>query len=562
MAVKPDTSDKAKQLCSHWQRMQGQRAPWLPQWQEIAELMSPRVAGITVKTSTPSTSKESMLFDTTAGDALQTMAGGLMSWTMPGSEPWFAFDPPGPLKRVDRVKAWAQECSEAMRYLLANSAFYTESHEDMLNHCSFGTSCLYFSIEDGRLRFEALNTGSYCIEENRFGEIDTLYREFEYDCEQARDEFGEENLSPKMIECLKDEQKKKSRFKFLHAVYPRPDSERPDGVGRLAPHGKAYASCYVELGEKHLVKESGFDYFPFSAGRYLKWAALEGKVAYGYGPGFAALPDTRQANFMQMMMDCMAEKIVRPPMIADSAMEGDIILSAGGITYVEGTLGQDRWPKPIEMAGASSYNVGQERVKMRQDSIRAKFHAQLFDMFANLEGVRTATEIRERAAEKIDAITPAFSRLANEKHTPMLKALFSICMEAGMLPLPPPEAIQQVSQFVGVVPTPDIQFSSRLALAIKSLRSLNSQRFLQEIMPIAAIRPEVLAPIDWVALSRGLARDSGMPVEFIKDEDQVQAELAAQAKAQQAQQQMAMAEQGAKAAGHLGGIPGIKEAIQ
>lgn len=561
MVAKADTGDKAKRLCDHWQRMQSMRAPWLPQWQEIAELMAPRSAGIASKTSTPSTSKEAMLFDTTANDALMTMAGGLMSWTMPGGEPWFAYDPPRPLAKSDKVKAWAQECSEAMRYLLANSAFYTEAHEDLLNHCAFGTSCLYFNLEDGQLRFEALNTGSYCIEENRFGVIDTLYREFEYDCQQAAQEFGEENLPPKMREILKDPDtnKAKQRFKFLHAVYPRPESERPDGVGRLASHGKAWASCYIELGEKVLVKESGFDVFPFSCGRYLKWAALEGRTAYGYGPGFAALPDTRQINFQQMMMDCLSEKIVRPPMIVDARMDGDFVQSAGGVNLVEAGWQE---PKALQIAGNGNYQVGQDRVKMRADSIMAKFHAQLFNMFANLEGVRTATEINERAAEKIVAITPAFTRLSSEKHSPMLQGLFSMCMEAGLLPLPPPEAIQQVSQFVGIVPTPNIQFSSRLALAIKSQRSINANRAVQEIIQVAQLRPEVMAPIDWLAWGRGMARDAGMPTEYIKDEDQVKAEMAAQAKAAQQQQQMMMAEQAAKSVGHVGGLPAIQQAMQ
>jgi hypothetical protein len=562
MADRTNDKQRAHDLCSRWTRMQGDRMPWDSQWQEIADLMSPRVAGITNKTSTPSSSRESLLFDTTAGDALMTMAGGLMSWTMPGGEPWFGFDPPSSLSRSDKVKAWAQDCTEAARKLLANSNFYTEAHEDLLAHCSFGTSCLFFEVDEGVARFEAFATGSYCIEENRFGMVDTLFREFELSAVQAAEKFGEENLPTKIREALQKEETKRSKFKFLHAVYPRSESERPDGVGRLAAHGKAFASCYVELGEKTIVRQGGFDSFPFSVGRYLKWTALEGKTAYGYGPGFAALPDTRQANFMQMMMACRLEQEVNPAMIADASMEGDIVRSAGGITWVESSLGQDRWPKLMEAGKPSSFQFGQDGIKMRQDSIRAKFHADLFDMFAKLEGIRTATEINERAAEKIVAITPAFTRLSSEKHTPMLKALFGMWMEAGLLPMPPPEAIQQVSQFIGIVPTPDIQFSSRLALAIKGLRSVNTQRFIAEILPVAQIRPEVLAPFDWLALSRGMARDAGMPTEYIKDVDQVAAEMQAQAKAAAAQQQMMMAEQGAKAAGHLGGIPAIQGAMQ
>ena len=547
---------KAQKLCERWQTMQADRMPWLVQWQEIADLMAPRSAGISTKTNLPGTSREATLFDTTAGDALLTMAGGLMSWMMPANEPWFGFEPVRELRGSDRVKKWTQECAELGREYLSNSSFYTESHEDLLSHCGFGTSALYFALEDGELRFEHLPTGSYCIEENRFGVVDTLFREFEWSIEQVAKHFGEEALSAKSREALKDDKRRLTKIKILHAVYPRPNDERPrDELSRMADWGKAFASCYVETAEKNLLRESGFDAFPFSVGRYLKWTALEGKTAYGYGPGFAALPDTRQINFLQMMMDCEAEKRVRPSMIADERLEGDIVLSAGGITYISQGMFE---PKPIQVGG--DYNVGQDRVKMRQDAIRAKFHAQLFNMFEGLDGVRTATEINERAAEKITAITPAFSRLATEKHTPMLKALFGQWLEAGMLPAPPPEAIQRISDSVGMVPNPAISFSSRLALAIKSLRNVDADRHIQRITAIAPLRPEVLEPFDWLAWARGSGRDAGVPTDYILDEEVVAQNMAAKQQAAAAQAQMAMLEQGAKALGSVGGVEALKGA--
>jgi len=547
--VKPETPppDLGKKLCERWQRMQADRMPWMTQWQEIAELMAPRSGGITSKSNLPSTSREGMLFDTTAGDSLQIMAGGLMSWMMPANEPWFGFEPTRELRSSDRVKKWTQECSELAREYLSNSSYYTEAHEDLLAHCGFGTSALYFALEDGALRFEHLPTGSYCIEENRFGVVDVLFREFEWTVEESAKFFGEESLSQKSREALKDDKRKLGKIKILHAAYPR--TERPsDEISRMADWGKAFASCYVEIAEKNILRESGFDSFPFSVGRYLKWTALEGKTAYGYGPGFAALPDTRQINFLQMMMDCEAEKRVRPAMIADARMEGDIVLSAGGITYIEQGMFE---PKPISVGG--DYNVGQDRVKMRQDAIRAKFHAQLFNMFEGLDGVRTATEINERAAEKITAITPAFSRDANEKRTPMLQALFGMWMESGMMPAPPPEAIQRISEFVGIVPNPVITFSSRLALAIKSLRNIDADRHIQRIMAIAQMRPEVMEPFDWIKWARGSARDAGVPTDYILDEEVMAQNMQAKAQAAAAQAQMQMVEQGAKAVGNLKG---------
>jgi hypothetical protein len=198
---------------------------------------------------------------------------------------------------------------------------------------------------------------------------------------------------------------------------------------------------------------------------------------------------------------------------------------------------------------------------MRQESIRAKFHAQLFNMFEGLDGVRTATEINERAAEKITAITPAFSRIAVEKHTPMLQGLFNVWMEAEMLPTPPQEAIMRVSEFVGIVPNPAVTFSSRLALAIKSLRNIDADRHIQRIVSLAPLRPEVMEPFDWMRWSRGSARDAGVPTDYILDEEVVQQRMDAQAQTQAQAAQMQAIEQGAKAVGSLGGVEALKGAM-
>ncbi len=555
-ATKPSPSkSQAEKLCRRWQSMQGDRTPFLSVWQEIADLMAPRSAGINTKTETPDVAKDAALFDTTAIDALTTMAGGLMSWTMPTNEPWFNFEPVRQLRGSDPVRRWAMECSELGREYLSNSSFYTESHEDLLCHCGFATSAMFFQVEEGKLRFEHLPIGSYCIEENAFGVVDTLFREFEWSVQTAADYFGKENLSDQTRKMLEDEKSRHSIIKILHAVYPRTDAERPkDELARKASWAKEFASCYVEVNQKHVIREGGFDYFPFSVGRYLKWTALGRSMPYGYGPGFAALPDTRQINFLQMVMDCEAEKRVRPPMIADERMEGDLILSAGGINYIAQGMFE---PKPIPVEG--NYQIGVDRVKMRQDMIRAKFHAQLFNMFEGLDGVRTATEINERAAEKITTITPAFSRIANEKHTPMLQALFAQWMEAGMLPMPPQEAIQPVSETMGFIPPPVVSFSSRLALAIKNLRNVQADRHIQRIVSIAPLRPEVLEPFDWMKWARGSAEDAGVPVDYLLPEEVVAQNMAAKAQAQAAAAQMQMVEQGAKAVGAVGGLEGLQK---
>lgn len=544
---------RALDICRRYDQMRADQDPWRTQWQEIADLMMPRKAGITTTEYTPDSSKESNLFDTTAGDAVMTMAGGLMSWTTPANESWFNFDAPFQLREVDRVKQWFTDCSFRLRELLANSNFYSENHEELLNHCSFGTSAMSVEWHDGEgFVFESLPVGTYCLAENHLGIVDTLYGERVFTANQAKQRFGEESLPKNVLDALKTDQGHKT-FTFIHAVYPRPDSERPrDEISRMADWGKAWASCWVEQASKELVREGGFDSFPFAVGRYLKWTALGTRAPYGYGPGFAALPDTRQLNFLQMMQDCMAEKVVRPAMIVPDEMEGDLILSAGAINYMPTGMDSGRWPRPIEQAG--DYRVGIERTQMRKDAINAKFHVELFHMFAALDKQMTAREVAERAAEKITLITPAFSRLTSEKNTPLLRRLFALAAENGVFADPPEEAIVAVGQTGAFIPDPDVVYTSRLALAIQQLRNIAFERQFEMDMQLAQVRPEVLDNYDFDRITRDRGRFNGMPPEWFKEADEVAAGRQARAGAAQAAAAMEAMKTGSEAVRNVGGV--------
>lgn len=81
MAENSEPSNVAKvergvKLMRRWQSMSSELALWKPQWQDIADHMMPRSAGINTKYESPNTNREILLFDTTAGDAAMTMAGG------------------------------------------------------------------------------------------------------------------------------------------------------------------------------------------------------------------------------------------------------------------------------------------------------------------------------------------------------------------------------------------------------------------------------------------------------------------------------------------------------
>ncbi len=532
-----------EQLCKRYQSLKDFRATaYDPQWQDIADYIMPRKGGINRKQYNVQNAGEQNIFDTTAEHAITVAAAGLTAWTTPAYEPWFKFSPIRQLRGQDPVQRWMTECTHLVQEYMSNSNFYNEVHEDNITHLAFCTSAMFSQVQDQRLVFETLRVGSYVIDENHLGIVDTLMREFELSARNAVEKFGEDKVSPKIRECIKDGSKRLDEtFKFLHAVFPRSDS----GAGRTLPEKKPFASIYLVLDEKHVCQEGGYDSFPFHVGRYEKCDFLETRSPYGYGPGFKMLPEAKQLNFLQKMLDVAAEKMTFPPLMVPDAFEGELLTSARGVNYYPPGMNDDRvYPLNTTL----DITASMERAKMRQQVVGQKTHLDMWQMMANLEGVRTATEIQQRAAEKIDTITPAYTRLTSEKISPLMIRVFEQCAENGMLPPPPEEAVVRLSATMAQVPNPTIQYTSRLALAIAAVRTVGMDNMMQRAIAIAPLRPDVLDPINfdyWVAET---SRNSGAPPEFLLTPEQVEAMRQARAQQQQMMQQLQGAEMAANAA--------------
>lgn len=555
--------ERAEKLCRKFTSLENDRAPWDTQWRTIAEHFMPRKAQIQGGRQTPDNSLEANIYDTTGLDALQTMGAGLMSWTTPANETWFQLEPTLQLRRSDPVKRWLQECTHLMQEYLANSNYYTERHENLLNKCGFGTSAIYSELSpSGDLYFETQSIGSYCIEEDSRGNVTGFYRRYSFTAQQAVDRFGKDKLSKDVLDGLKEEQSGKpaKTFDFLYAIYPREEQDIPLNANRNAAIFMPFAACYVDMKAKTIVRESGYSSFPIQAARYLKWDAFGTISPWGYSPGFAALPDAKQINFLAAMLDVGVERSIDPPMLVPEEMEGEISFSARSLNYATTAVIQAGGPR--ELFKPMEVRYAQALLERKEKAINNKFHVELFKMFAQIERQMTAREVAERAGERLTLITPAFSRDVYEECSPLIRHVFALCAENGMLPPPPPEAAIAVNGARVIVPDPKVNFTGRLALAIKAQRTLAGDRTLERDMQIAQARPDILDNYDFDRMSRDGALANGIPEDWLVPEPQRDKNRQARVQAAAQQQQAMMAMEATKAAGGGQGISAIKEAIK
>jgi hypothetical protein len=552
---------KAEKLVKKFERLEGDRAPFDALWQEVAEKISPRHAGITVQRVTPDKGVEARMFDTTGSDALQTMAAGLMSWTTSASEEWFQFAAPSNQRATDAVKLWTQEASHVAQELLANSNYYTSRHENLLTKCAHGTTAMLAEMRNGRLRFESFPIGTYCIEENIFGEVTGFYRRHKLAPSRIVELMGEKALTEDMRKAWEVEKNGGAgkEFDVLHAIYERDRADIPETANPAASIFMPVASCWVCIASKQMLKESGFASMPIFAARYLKWSALGATCPWGYSPGILALPEVKQNNFLHAMLDVMVERAIDPPMMAPDELEGQLIMTARGVNYVNQNVAADRWPRPLYQP--ADLKTAQWIVEQKKLAIQTKFHVELFQMFANLDRQMTAREVAERAGERLTLITPAFSRDAVEEVQPMMQHVFTLLAESGQLPPPPPEAFLGGNPASGRVAMPKVVLQGRLALAIRMQRNMAASRTLEETLTIAQAVPGVLDNYDFDAMERAKALANGMPAEWLKPEEIRDAQRQQAAEAQQASMAAEMAEKAAGAVQKVGGLEEARELI-
>lgn len=543
-----DTTELGDKLLERYEALRAIRAPWESLWGDIAKYVIPRRApGINGTAAVPNTAHEAVLFDTTAVRANMTLANGQLAWMSPLETPWFAFDPS---KSGDDGKRFLAGATDTARSELAISNFYTAVHEFYLDRGAFGTACLY--LEPGKkrtLNAQVWPVGSFVLDEDDEGNVDTVMRCFKLTARQAVQKFGELGVSGKVLERVKrGGALAHERLEFVHAIYPRADAERDkakmDGVNM------PIASVYFEKDGCYVNKVSGYEEMPVFVSRYLEWGSATGWL-YGWAPGYAALPECRQVNFLQEMMDALAEKMAFPPVLAPEELEGEIDPNAMGVTYFSKDLIQAN-SMPKEWMTQGRYDIGLQRIQERQRAINEAFHVDLFQMFSQLTKQMTAREVSERAQEKLIQFSPTFARLTTELFNPLLERIFGILMRASLLGEVPESMVQRISESHGYVPMPRVRYSSRIALSLASLPSIGYARTVERLISISRIAPAVLDNFDFDGLERDAALADGVSAERMVPESE--RDEIRQARAAQMQQQEQM-EQAADMATKVGRIP-------
>lgn len=494
---------KARQ--SLLEQLRTDRQPWWKLWKELADYILPKryIWLETDKERRAREAKNRHILDGTGTRCARVLAAGMLNGITSPSRPWFTLRIPGFTEDpASEGRMWVEEVARRMHQVMAETNYYTSLATMYLDLAVFGTAAMLIYEDDDNV-FSCYNPA---LGEFYLGPDGTFAREFTQTVSQLIREFGEENVSARVLESWKKGGAATQESITVCHMLERND----DGRGRVSPR-YTYRETYweksvrEERGGVRILRERGFNELP---GIFPRWE-LTGNDSYGTSPGMDALPDIIQLQHETKRKAQGLDKMISPPMVADIQLaHRPTALIPNGITYIAGQ--NNAGVRPAYQVQIPIGEITADIMDIRQ-RIGETFHNPLFNMISQLDTVRSATEIDARREEKLVLLGSVLERFENEALDPSINRIFSIMTRLGLLPEPPEE--------IGDLPI-EVQYVSILSTAQRAMSAAPTERWIGLIGNVAPVVPQVLTIPNWDNLIRNYGESIGVPARDMNTEEQ------------------------------------------
>lgn len=509
------------------------RAYWQPHHKDIADYVQPRRPRfLTTDAVTAGSKKNDLIINNVATEASDTLRAGLTSGTCSSSRPWFKLTTHDPnLSEVAAVKNWLHEAEVRVTGILSKSNFYIRIEELYGDLGDFGTAALHIEPDvegDEVIRCYVFPIGSYYIAQSARLQVDTLFREIPMTVQQLAKKFGIDNCC-RLVKQEWDKGNLFQSFDVVHGLFPNEQYEE----GMLGWRGKKFLSVWFErvraLDENEgMLLTSGYDYFPVMVPRW----KVTGTDVYGTSPGMNALGDVKGLQHLEEQKMGLIDKTVNPPMNIPPMLRGQ---QASLVPGAENPMVGNQKMEPALIIHPQALQHLLEAIAKHEQRVKVSYHSDLFRMLEMYgEGKMTAYEVRERVAEKMQIIGPAYERTEEELLDPAMDAVLHICLEAYLLPEIPDELRGQELK---------VEYQSIVAQALKASGTGAIRELLQLVGNLVAVDPDILDNLDLDQIVRDYANMLGINPKLLREPDVVKAMRDVKAKAAQAQAQMQQAGQ-------------------
>lgn len=535
--------DRAVKIIERYQKLKSARSNHEGEWQAVAEYTRP-LRNEFLGRKVPGDRRFSRTFDSSPLIAVDNFASGIYGMMTNPANRWFGLAMEDEdLNEYEPVRDWLYDTETRILNSFGPqvSRFYSVIPMLYADLACFGTAVFYSEEQIGAARInDQVRALSECvIDENEYGEVDTVYRRFTLSARNAVNAFPQVS---ERVHKLADKQPQENVW-FIHCVEPN-EMYQPRRLGR---NSKLFESTYVEEEGKRVVSEGGYEEQPYHVPR---WSQAAGET-YGRGIGEMVIADIKSLNRMGEATLKQAQKATDPPLGApDEGVIRALRTWPGGVTYgAVDTLG-NQLVKPLYMVGDTKLTL--EIAEQRRTVIREAFYFSLMQMVGSPD--MTATEWLGRQEEKLRLMGPNLGRIQSEFLSPLINRRFGLLLRAGAL-MPPPEEIQGS--------TLNVEYVSPLARAQMASDGAAVQRLYGTVMPIAQMDQSVMDNLNNDEAVQVLGKAFGVNPKVLNGKEERDAIRQQRQQMQQMQAMMASAEPMAGAFHKAGqGVKAFREAGQ
>ena len=542
---------EADELISYQESLSEDRSIWERTWQDIIDYTLPNRAPV-IGEDSPGQDRSIDIYDSTASNSTVRLAAALNSMLTNPQSQWFLLETTNEaLNKESEVKIWLDALTKVVRKQMDLSNFYSAIHELYLDLCSIGTGTLYMEQDadpDKELNFSARHIREIFVAENHQGRIDQVFRKFKMTARQMQQRWGNLISSDAQAAAISEPN---SEYEILHCCFPREDANPTSAL----PEEARFASVWIEIDSRHIIREGGYRTFPYTVPRWFKSTGEK----YGRSPALTVLGDIKSLNDMTKTMMRTGQKVADPPIMVPDDGFFNIDTDPGGISYYRSGTNDRIIPLDVGSRLPITFQQVQEK---REQIADAYFTTQLQIIDKSR---MTAEEVRARMNENMRILGPTIGRLQDEFLDMLITRVLDILrfsfdrMGQPILPIPP----EIVMQTLG---TNDlkVRYISPMSKAQKTTDIQSINYYVATMSSWAGNGfPQVLDNVDIDDAARLIADFSGVPNEILKDERAVAAQRKQRAEEAQNKAKQEQRAAGADQMASVGGaVRDISEAQQ
>jgi len=513
-------ADTIQRIVNRMDGMKSFRSVFENQWEEVAEVTSPRDRMFTSMYS-PGEKKRSNQYDSVTELSLNRASSFYDSVTTPRNKRWHGLKSGNfELDKNQRVREYYDMVEDVLfRHRYGPGSNYPgQRHEQVRSLFGFGNGVIFVDMIGRKIRYKTIHLSQCYFEENAWGIIDVCYRKQDMTVRQMEQQFGEDAV-PESVK--KKSTNKTQTYEVIHTVEPNPQYD-PES---LNPEERRFISYYVlNESDKAILAVTGYNNFPYAISRDSK----SPREVYGRGVAMAILPNTKMVNQMKKTHIEAGHMAIRPTLLMkDDGSVNSVDLRPGKIIRGGIDAGGNDALRPLNHG--ARYDISSDMLATEHAMIREAFMLDLF--ISNLEREATATEVLTRSQEQARLLAPMSGQEETESLAIMIEREVNLHEMAGNLPPMPPELVEAQGEF-------DIEYTSPIANSQKADEALGATQTVQQVYAAAQFDPNALDMIDFDEYIRLQAEANGTPAKILRGEEDV--ESIRQQRAQQQQQQMMM----------------------